>query len=137
MICTRCGAPVSASATGGRPRTRCERCRTNHDRVAGTLWRRLRAEVLREEPICYILGCGRLSTQVDHVIPLQLRPDLAHERSNLRGICAQHNASKGARVPPYTAPQREPSVPSHDPCTCPADCRCLTDRGPHARHWCL
>lgn len=97
--CTVCGAMFSASPTGGRPRSRCERCRTNHDRADGTRWRKLRAQVLAEEPVCYIAGCGRLSAQVDHVIPLKMRPDLAHVRANLRGICASHNASKGARLP--------------------------------------
>jgi 5-methylcytosine-specific restriction endonuclease McrA len=98
MMCTRCGALFYASPTGGRPRSRCDGCRSNHARVDGTAWRRLRAQVLREEPICYIAGCGWPSTQVDHVTPLKLRPDLALVRENLRGICASHNSSKGARL---------------------------------------
>jgi 5-methylcytosine-specific restriction endonuclease McrA len=96
--CTLCGRWFQANATGGRPRSRCESCRTNHDRVDGTVWRKLRTQVLIEEPFCYFDGCGRRSTQVDHVLPLKLRPDLALERGNLRGICASHNASKGARL---------------------------------------
>jgi 5-methylcytosine-specific restriction endonuclease McrA len=63
--------------------------------------------VLREDPICYIAGCERPSTQVDHVIPLNCRPDLALVRSNLRGICGWCNASKGARLPESIA-QPEP-----------------------------
>jgi 5-methylcytosine-specific restriction endonuclease McrA len=98
MTCTRCGASFYASPTGGRPRSRCDRCRSNHARADGTVWRKLRAQVLSEEPTCYIVGCGWPSTQVDHVLPLKLRPDLALVRSNLRGICATHNASKGARL---------------------------------------
>jgi 5-methylcytosine-specific restriction endonuclease McrA len=53
--------------------------------------------VLREEPTCSVPGCERSATQVDHVIPLSKAPGLALERSNLRGICASHNASKGDR----------------------------------------
>jgi hypothetical protein len=29
----------------------------------------------------------------------RVRLDLAHVRSNLRGVCASHNAAKGARLP--------------------------------------
>src|SRR4051812_19031318 len=116
--CTVCGGAFYASPTGGRPRSRCDACRTNHERADGVVWRKLRARVLAEEPGCYIDGCGWPSTQVDHVIPLQMRPDLAHVRSNLRGICASHNASKGARVPDLESG----ACPTCDY---------------HERHWCL
>jgi 5-methylcytosine-specific restriction endonuclease McrA len=62
------------------------------------VWRALRAQVLREEPWCYIDGCGRLSTQVNHILPLKYYPDLALDRSNLAGICASCNARKGAKL---------------------------------------
>lgn len=94
--CSSCGARFEAYPTKGRRRSRCEACRSNHARLDGVAWRKLRAEVLAEEPVCPVAGCGRPSTQVDHIVALQLRPDLGLVRSNLRGICATHNASKGA-----------------------------------------
>ena len=97
--CNRCGGHFTAvRKSTGRPRTRCDACRSNQERVDGTVWRRMRAQVLREEPSCCVAGCGMASTEVDHVLPLKLRPDLALVRTNLRGMCKPHNASKGARV---------------------------------------
>ena len=142
--CSRCGAPFISPPGGGRgrPRTRCDGCRSNHDRAGGTAWRILRARVLAEEPYCY--RCGADATEVDHVIPLSVRPDLAHERSNLRGACKSCNASKGARLDGAPIPTRVlngfnlNAIPESDPCTCPPGCRCHTDdRGPHVRHLCL
>jgi 5-methylcytosine-specific restriction endonuclease McrA len=131
--CTVCGGQFSTGPTGGRPRSRCDRCRSNHDRADGTVWRSLRAQVLREEPICCIVGCGRAATQVDHVIPLKLRPDLAHDRANLRGICASHNAAKGARLPVAAVRYAEPRLPSHEDCQICE--RCVHE--PRRHHWCL
>jgi 5-methylcytosine-specific restriction endonuclease McrA len=113
--CTRCGASFAApSRRTGRPRSRCDECRTNHDRIGGTRWRKLRAQVLQEEPACCIPDCGRPSSQVDHIIPLSKAPSLGLERSNVRGICATHNASKGDR-PAYRC--KDPLCP--EPETCP------------------
>ena len=68
----------------------------------GRPWRRLRAQVLREEPICYLCGV-RPSTVVDHVLPLSRFPHLAHVRSNLHGACRWCNGSKHNRVAPRPA----------------------------------
>src|SRR5262245_29111116 len=96
-VCSKCGQPFSAPlARTGRPRTRCDRCRSNQDRIDGSKWRKLRALVLAEEPYCAV--CGRPSSEVDHIVPLQLGGD-AYARSNLRGLCKRCNASKGAKVP--------------------------------------
>ena len=84
----------------------------NHGR-RGRVWRRLRAQVLRQEPTCY--WCGRRpSTCVDHLLPLSQRPDLAHVRSNLVGACMPCNASKGDRARPgKAAPKPPPRQPLH------------------------
>jgi 5-methylcytosine-specific restriction endonuclease McrA len=47
--------------------------------------------------MCRVPGCGLTSSQVDHVVRLSKAPHLGLERSNLRGICARHSASKGDR----------------------------------------
>ena len=61
-------------------------------------WRRLSAQVRREEPICWLRfqGCTVLSTTADHVIPYRDRPDLALVRSNLRGACFSCNHRRGS-----------------------------------------
>lgn len=60
-------------------------------------WRRLRDQVVREEPRCWLRlpGCTLLSTRADHVIPYADRPDLVMERSNLRGACDSCNRRRG------------------------------------------
>jgi 5-methylcytosine-specific restriction protein A len=95
--CSKCGQLFTAPThvNGGRPRTRCDRCRTNHARIDGAKWRKARAQVLREEPVCRV--CGAPSEEVDHIIPLQAGGD-PYARANLQGLCKRHNASKGARV---------------------------------------
>jgi 5-methylcytosine-specific restriction endonuclease McrA len=56
-------------------------------------WRRLRARVVAEEPICWLRlpGCTVRSTTADHIIPISVRPDLRMVRSNLRGACSHCN----------------------------------------------
>lgn len=72
---------------------------TTHGR-SGRPWRRLREQVLRRDPYCTIRGpkCTRISTTVDHVLPLSLRPDLAHDPANLRGACGPCNFGGGRRA---------------------------------------
>lgn len=71
----------------------------NHGR-RGRPWRRIRAQVLQEEPRCHF--CGKPSTTVDHVMPLSTHPQLAHVRSNLRGVCRDCNLHKSNHQPPRT-----------------------------------
>ena len=62
-------------------------------------WRKLRAQVLAEEPLCRIRidgTCTTISTQADHIIPIALRPDLAMVRANIQGACAPCNRYKGS-----------------------------------------
>jgi len=69
-----------------------------HHGRKGRPWRRLREQVLAEEPICRYCHL-RPSTCVDHVYPLSLYPHLATERSNLVGCCRWCNTSKHNRMP--------------------------------------
>lgn len=59
-------------------------------------WRKLRAQVIAEEPLCWLQlpGCTRLSTTADHILTFKERPDLAMVRANLRGACAHCNYSR-------------------------------------------
>ncbi len=54
-----------------------------------TAWRNLSRMVLAEQPICagYPLPCMNAATDVDHVISVIKRPDLALSRDNLQGLC--------------------------------------------------
>jgi len=59
---------------------------------------RIRAQVLREEPLCRMcLAKGRTtaSEEVDHIIPLE--DDGTDDRENLQGLCADcHKVKHGA-----------------------------------------
>lgn len=67
--------------------------------IRGTrAYRKLRDQVVTEEPICWLqlTGCTGHSTTADHVIPFAERPDLGMIRSNLRGACEPCNRKRGA-----------------------------------------
>lgn len=52
-------------------------------------WKKLRDQVLAEEPLCQLRynGCTGTSTEADHIKTVKARPDLALERTNVRGVC--------------------------------------------------
>lgn len=79
--------------------------------------------MLAEEPYCQIGGrkCTGVSTTVDHRVPLSVRPDLAHERSNLRGACAACNYAGGARITNAKANGYRPVQPGVT-CSCRGYC---------------
>ncbi len=75
-------------------------------------WRGLRAEVLREHPLCVrceAAGLVRSATEVHHIVPVESGPTpdarerLAFSRSNLQGLChgchieAHRELLKGSR----------------------------------------
>lgn len=62
-------------------------------------WRKLRDEVVGDEPLCWLrlAGCTIASTTADHVTPFKQRPDLAMVRQNLRGACHHCNSSRQDR----------------------------------------
>lgn len=61
--------------------------------------RKLRAQVLREEPLCHLRlpGCTWRSDTLDHIIPISVAPHLKMERYNCRGACASCNYRRGNR----------------------------------------
>jgi 5-methylcytosine-specific restriction endonuclease McrA len=61
-------------------------------------WRKLRDQVVAEEPTCRLRIadiCTTVSTTADHIIPVTTRPDLALDRSNCRGACRPCNDARG------------------------------------------
>ena len=62
-------------------------------------WRRLRDQVIADQPTCQLQipgVCTGRSTTADHIIETDIRPDLAMVRANLRGACQPCNSSRGA-----------------------------------------
>lgn len=119
VFCSKCGNPFTpppASWRGGRPRTRCDNCRSHHARIDGKRWRNLRRQILAGNPVCAVPGCGRLATQVDHIVALS-QGGAPFDLDNLRPICGPCNASKASRVrndlPAHEENQGLPRVVEH------------------------
>lgn len=74
---------------GGGVRLFIPRDEGSNDRgVYGARWRRVRAEVVAEQPICARPGCGKPTADVNHVVPHKGPLDpLFLARSNLEGLC--------------------------------------------------
>lgn len=67
------------------------------DPTKSRAWRKLRDQVVHDEPICWLQFpgiCTRVSTTADHMQPKAVRPDLVMVRSNLRGACLPCNKAR-------------------------------------------
>jgi 5-methylcytosine-specific restriction endonuclease McrA len=87
-----CGA---ASSEGGRVMAKAK-----GDPIGTRAWRKLRDQVVAEEPECTLRldeGCTLWSQTADHIINRSDRPDLAMDRTNLRGACFHCNSVRGGR----------------------------------------
>lgn len=61
-------------------------------------WRKLKDQVVREEPTCRLRFdgiCTLVSTTADHIVPVSTSPELALERTNCRGACRPCNEARG------------------------------------------
>jgi 5-methylcytosine-specific restriction endonuclease McrA len=106
LACVDCGKLVS-------PGPRCFDCRRtrsaiynasrpqHHAFYATSAWRRLSLEVRKGATRCHWCLKPTRKLVADHVIPLEDRPDLALERSNLVASCVPCNTRRGrnAKVP--------------------------------------
>jgi 5-methylcytosine-specific restriction endonuclease McrA len=63
----------------------------------GHRWRQIREQVLSANNVCHLCGVSGADT-VDHIIPLSLAPELAHDLTNLRPAHRSCNSRKGAKV---------------------------------------
>ncbi|MGH3760266.1 HNH endonuclease [Actinophytocola sp.] len=74
-------------------------------------WPRIRARVLRRDPICRLCGTAP-STEVDHI-----RPGDDHSDTNLRGVCTPCHRTKSAHEGGTAAAarrsRRRPPEPDH------------------------
>ena len=105
---TRCRFPGCGRAATERfcPEHRAESYRRPADRHRGTpaqrgydhRWRKVRHWYLRREPLCEdCLDEGIVNAEhleVDHIIPIAVRPDLRLNVDNLRTLCRQHHKRK-------------------------------------------
>ena len=60
-------------------------------------WKSLRSAVLQEEPLCQAcLYRGRVepASQVDHIVPISVEPELSWSIENLWGLCASCHSRK-------------------------------------------
>lgn len=61
-------------------------------------WRRLRRRILTERPWCAWPRCHEAATDVDHIITIAERPDLAWDEDNLQPLCHRHHSHKTATI---------------------------------------
>lgn len=87
-------------------------CRTT-GQLGSRQWRRLRDQVVREEPVCRLRlpGCTIASQTGDHIIPIKYRPDLKLVRANVRGSCHSCNMKRGDGSPSRMADVRRKAAP--------------------------
>lgn len=60
-------------------------------------WKKLRGQVLREQPVCATFMCGEPSHHVDHIRPHRGDRAVFMDRSNLQGLCHSCHSRKTAR----------------------------------------
>lgn len=61
----------------------------------GWRWRKLRRMVLARQPVCAVVGCMRLTVDIDHIVPKARGGRDAMD--NLQGLCRSHHSQKTAR----------------------------------------
>ena len=62
-------------------------------------WHKVRDMVLNRNPMCVECekaGIIEVAKDVDHIVPLAVRPDLAFDLNNLQGLCRYHHNCKTA-----------------------------------------
>lgn len=64
-------------------------------------WRTLRDQVVTEEPTCRLRlpGCTGVTTTAAHLLAVTAHPELALERTNVRGSCTPCNENSGTLPP--------------------------------------
>lgn len=100
-----CAVPTCPNAAG--PRGRCPEHATQHRRARNVefderlyrtaRWRRLRLQVIQEQPFCAEPGCSMLVDEVHHIVKRANDVTLFFERSNVEGLCRPHHAARTKR----------------------------------------
>jgi 5-methylcytosine-specific restriction endonuclease McrA len=82
------------------PAESAEAYRERHKKYNTAAWRRLRAVVLSEEPLCRRCAAKNIievATQVHHIIDVAVAPELFFVRDNLEPLCASCHSSHTRR----------------------------------------
>ena len=58
-------------------------------------WPTIKARILRRDPTCRVIGCGKPSQTVDHIV--NVARGGGHDDANLQGLCLAHHADKSQR----------------------------------------
>lgn len=85
-------------------------------RDTSAAYRRLRARILRQEPLCrYCVANGRIvpASVLDHVVALSLNG--TNDPGNLAPACQPCNSEKGALEQRYIRRGYDPAYAVHDP----------------------
>ena len=69
--------------------------RTTNRPYSTARWQRTRAEFLQINPFC--CECGRLATDVDHIVPHKGNAQLMYSWENLQSLCHSCHAKKTAK----------------------------------------
>lgn len=67
------------------------------DRGYDAAWKKCRALFVKVHPVCSVPGCGKQTSDVDHVQSVRDRPDLRLSWSNLRPFCHPHHSARTAK----------------------------------------
>lgn len=77
-------------------------------------WRRVRAAVLREQPLCVLClkeGRTTAASHVDHILERKVRPDLAFDMDNLQALCQPCHQRKRFMSNPRIGACTDPDAP--------------------------
>jgi 5-methylcytosine-specific restriction protein A len=107
--------PEGAASMMERAARRADEAQALADRLrASRRWRDVRAQVLRDEPLCRACtarGETMVAQQVDHILPVVKHPGLAFDRANLQPLCTGCHADKGQVERGTARVRREPWRP--------------------------
>lgn len=101
-------SPTHRPSNAGDPRVQKRQHGAAHDRQRPSAsqrgydaaWRKLRRLIMAERPLCVDClaeGLVKVGEAVDHIIPIEQRPDLRLDPNNLAVRCHSHHNSKTAR----------------------------------------
>jgi 5-methylcytosine-specific restriction protein A len=93
--CTHPGCPALVDGGGRCPDHRDQRASAAR-RGYGFAHQRWRAAILARDPFCVVPGCGKPSTDADHITPIRQGGN-PFDLANGQGLCREHHSQKTAR----------------------------------------